>query len=92
MLSLDIGKSGVEKMLNENLIGYPGKREVEINAFGKEIREVAITKSKKGKDAIISIDTRVQKYAYEQINKNRAGSIVVMDIYSGEIISTTADP
>ena len=48
MPSLDIGKSGIEKVLNEKLIGYPGKREIEVNAFGKEIREISKKLSKNG--------------------------------------------
>ena len=31
MLTLDIGKAGIEKLSNESLIGYPGKREIEVN-------------------------------------------------------------
>ena len=38
--SLDIGKSGIEKVSNLELIGNPGKREIEVNAYGKEIREI----------------------------------------------------
>ena len=45
MLSLDIGKTGVEKISNNDLIGYPGKREIEVNAFGREIREISVKNS-----------------------------------------------
>ena len=41
MPSLNIGKTGLEKILNENLIGQPGKKEIEVNAFGREIREIS---------------------------------------------------
>ena len=35
------GKTGVEKFFNKQLIGIPGRREVEVSSIGKEIREVS---------------------------------------------------
>ena len=63
MPSLDIGKAGIEKILNEQLIGYPGKREIEVNAFGKEIREISKQKSIQGQNINISIDLIELKYS-----------------------------
>ena len=62
MPSLDIGKIGIEKISNESLIGYPGKREIEVNAFGKEIREISRNQSRKGSNVIISIDSSLLRF------------------------------
>ena len=62
MPSLDIGKTGIEKISNETLIGYPGKREIEVNAFGRIIREISREHSTKGSTVKISIDLRIQKF------------------------------
>jgi len=92
MLTLDIGKTGIEKITNEQLIGRPGKREIEVNSIGKEIREISRINSEKGKNIKISIDINIQKYAHEQLSKHKAGSVVVMDIDTGEIVSMVSIP
>ena len=40
----------MQKILNENLVGVSGKKEIEINAYGREIREISKQPSKKGID------------------------------------------
>ena len=92
MPTLDIGKTGIEKISNKSLIGYSGKREVEVNAYGRIIREVSKEKSKKGIDVKITIDSRIQKFVHNQLVVHKAGSVVVMDINSGEIISMVSIP
>ena len=49
MPSINIGKTGIEKFFNEDLIGTAGKREIEVNAFGREIREISNQSVKKEK-------------------------------------------
>jgi penicillin-binding protein 2 len=92
MPTLNIGKTGIERILNENLVGVSGKKEIEINAYGREIREISKQPSKKGIDVNISVDLRVQKFAHQEINKYKSGSIVLMNINSGEIISMVSIP
>ena len=92
MPKLNIGTTGLEKYLNEDLIGKAGKREIEVNASGRVIREISSQPSKKGQDFIISIDHRVQQFCYYLLEKHKAGSIVVLDIQSGEIISMVSTP
>ena len=92
MPSLDIGKTGIEKISNETLIGYPGKREIEVNAFGRIIREISRKHSTKGSTVKISIDLRIQKFVHKELSQHKAGSIVVVDIHKGEIISMVSIP
>ena len=92
MPRLDIGKTGLEKFLNEKLIGKAGKKEVEVNAFGKVIREISSIPSKEGQKISISIDSRLQKFLYNELKIHKAGSIVVLDINTGEIISMVSNP
>ena len=89
---LEIGKSGIEKLSNNKIIGHPGKREIEVNAIGRVIREISKEKSIKGENVIISIDLKVQKFVHEQLNQHKAGSVVVLDINTGEIISMVSIP
>ena len=92
MPNLDIGKTGIEKFFNENLIGIAGQREVEVNAKGRLIREISRVSSKKGKDVSISIDMNLQNFTQNELKQFKAGAIVVMDINSGQILSMTSTP
>ena len=92
MPSLNIGKTGMEKFFNQDLIGIAGKREIEVNALGREIREISTHPSQKGKVVNISVDFRVQQFAHKELNNYKAGSIVVIDVNSGEIITMVSKP
>ena len=88
---LQTGKNGLEKSLNESIIGEPGIQRFEVNAFGKRIRELKLIQGKPGKNYKVTIDQEIQKYASELV-KDKAGSICVMDIYTGEIVSMVSCP
>ena len=92
MPTLEIGKTGVEKFFNKQLIGIPGRREVEVSSIGKEIREVSRIESKKGNEIKISLDSDLQKIIYEQIKNKKSASVVVMNVNSGEIVGMLSVP
>ena len=92
MPKLDIGKTGLEKFFNEYLIGKAGNKEVEVNSSGKVIREISIKPSEKGQNISISLDQGLQKKSYLELEKHKAGSIVVLNIKTGEILSMASIP
>jgi len=92
MPKLNIGQQGLEKFFNENLVGKAGSREIEVNSSGRTIREISKQMSEKGDDITLTFDARLQKYLHEQLSNHRAGSIVVMDIASGDILSMASTP
>ena len=92
MPALEIGRTGLEKYFNSSLIGKPGKREIEVNAKGREIREISNIRSIKGEDVNISIDSRIQEFALKQLKKFKAGSIVLLNSNSGEVIAMISSP
>jgi penicillin-binding protein 2 len=89
---LNIGKQGLEKTFNELLVGQPGNREVEVNSSGRIIREISKKLSTKGKELHLSIDSKIQKYLTSRIAEHKAGSIVLLDIETGEILSMVSTP
>ncbi len=88
---LKVGKYGLEKSQEENLIGRYGLKRYEVNASGKRISQVNYIKEKQGKKLRVTIDVEIQKYAQKLLN-NKAGSICIMDIYTGEIITMASSP
>jgi len=92
MPNLDIGKAGMEKFFNLELVGKPGQREVEVNSRGRIIREISLIESKKGSKISLTLDIRLQEYALNLLKSHRAGSIVVMNIQNGEILCMVSTP
>ena len=88
---LRVGKTGLEKSFENDLIGTNAVQRYEINAYGKRVNQLNHFEGKKGKNIILTIDTEIQKFALEVL-KDRAGSISVMDIYTGEIIALHSSP
>ena len=88
---LKVGKTGLEKTFEKELIGTNGIQRYEVNAFGKRIRQLDHTNGVNGKTIQLTIDTEIQKLCNELL-KDMAGSISVMDIYTGEIVAMQSSP
>ena len=86
-----VGKTGLESMLDKNIIGEVGFQRYEVNAFGKRIRQIQIDKGQTGKNYKTTIDLEIQKFASKQI-ANVSGAVCVMDIFNGDIIAMTSSP
>ena len=88
---LKTGKNGLEKSLNEEMIGEPGLQRFEVNAYGKRIKELKFEQGTAGKNYKTTLDIEVQKLASELL-KDKSGSVSVMDIYTGDIIAMVSSP
>ena len=88
---LKIGKTGLEKSFEDQLIGSNGVERYEVNAYGKRIKQIDFQKGEKGKTIKLTIDTEIQKLS-NNLLKGVAGSISVMDIYTGEILAMQSAP
>lgn len=86
-----IGRSGVEKAADDALRGKPGASQVEVNAHGRVIRELSRREGLTGQDVVLSLDMEVQKLAQERL-VGQSGSVIVMDVNTGEIISIVSAP
>ena len=85
------GKIGVEKSLDESLRGILGNKSIEINAVGREIREIKRVESKKGEDVQLTIDSELQEFCYKQL-KGVSGSISVTNVKTGEYLALVSSP
>ena len=82
----------LEKSYEKHLKGTPGKIFSEVNAKGKTIREISIEKSIKGNDLNLTLDLSLQNYAQSQLPRNKKGSIVVISVSDGSILSMNSNP
>ena len=86
-----VGKTGLEKKLDQEIIGKVGFQRYEVNAFGKRIQQVKVDLGKSGKSFKTTLDLDIQKFTAELI-KGKAASVCVMDIYSGDIVALVSSP
>ena len=88
---LKVGKTGLEKSFEDQLIGTNGIERYEVNAYGKRINQVDQIDGLKGNTIKLTLDTEIQKKSAELL-RGMAGSINVMDIYTGDIIAMQSSP
>ena len=88
---MKIGKLGLEKTLENYLIGTNAIQRYEVNAYGKRINQLEYQRGQQGSKIRLTLDTEVQKLSAKLL-LDKAGSISVMDIYTGEIIAMHSSP
>ena len=95
----DQGQEGVELIFQKQLAGQAGSRRVIKDRLGRVVEAVGETVHPvDGKDLQLSIDSKVQFYAYQTLrdavkeHKAKAGSVVVLDAQTGEILALANYP
>jgi cell division protein FtsI (penicillin-binding protein 3) len=95
----DNGQEGVELAFNKDLAGRAGSRRVIKDRLGRIVEDVREqVPPVDGRDLHLSIDSKVQFFAYQKVrdavleHKAKAGSVVVLDVRSGEILALANYP
>ncbi|MEO9102409.1 MAG: penicillin-binding protein 2 [Burkholderiales bacterium] len=95
----DKGQEGVELEFNKELAGRAGSRRVIKDRFGRVVETVGDqVPPLDGQDIQLSIDSKVQFFAYQKLrdavltNKAKAGSVVVLDSVTGEVLALANYP
>ncbi len=86
-----IGKSGLERRLDRELRGAAGASHVEVNAYGRVIRELSKDPGTPGSKVVLTLDMDLQKYATERL-AGEAAAAVVMDIHTGDVLASVSTP
>ncbi len=95
MTNIDgVGIEGVEKAMNDHLAGRNGKKRVVLDGRRRIIENIeSIEDMVPGQPVQLSIDQRIQYIAYKALKtqvyklKAQAGSLIVLDAHSGEILA-----
>jgi cell division protein FtsI (penicillin-binding protein 3) len=95
----NLGQEGVELTFNKDLGGRAGSRRVIKDRLGRVVEDIGeMVPPVDGQDLQLSIDSKVQYFAYEKIketviaNKAAAGSVVVLDVKTGEVLALVNYP
>jgi len=95
----DSGQEGLELAYDGWLKGLPGSKRVLKDRLGRVIENIeSISTPNPGKQLVLSIDRRVQYLAYRELktavnhHKARAGTLVMLDVSTGEIVAVVGQP
>ena len=95
----DAGQEGVELAFNKDLVGRNGVRHVIKDRLGRVVEDIGSTVAPiDGADVQLSIDSKVQFFAYQKLrdsvieNKAKAGSVVVLNAVTGEVLAVANYP
>jgi cell division protein FtsI (penicillin-binding protein 3) len=95
----EAGLEGLEFAYNRSLAGIDGAKRVLVNGRAQVIQNVEVLKAPvEGEDLVTSIDLRVQYLAYRELkaamrdHHARAGTVIVIDIATGEVLAMVNQP
>lgn len=95
----DAGQEGIELMMDAQLSGVPGSKRVLKDRLGRIVENVeSIREPRAGDDLSLSIDRRIQYLAYRELkaavqrNHAVAGSAVMLDVTTGEVLAMVNQP
>ena len=95
----DKGQEGMELAFDKELAGRDGSRRVIKDRLGRVVEDVGeLSPPIDGRDLQLSVDSKVQFFAYQKLrdavlaNKAKAGSVVVLDAQTGEVLALANYP
>jgi cell division protein FtsI (penicillin-binding protein 3) len=95
----DAGQEGLELAFDHWLAGEDGAKRVIQDRYGRIVQNVeSIRPARPGRDLVLSVDLRIQYLAYRELKeairdqRARAGSVVVLDIATGEVLAMVNQP
>ena len=86
-----IGKVGVEAKEEIRLRGSAGNKQIEVNAAGREMRELRRREGKPGANIQLTIDSKLQNYLQARLDGESA-SAVVIDCETGDLVAIGSAP
>jgi penicillin-binding protein 2 len=87
----EVGQFGVEQMFDALIRGTPGKKWMEVDVLGRELKILKVSKPIVGNDLFLTLDLKLQKVADEALGEER-GAIVAMNPRNGEVLAMVSHP
>jgi len=89
-----VGKMGVERSLDNILIGELGEEKVMVNAIGKIVKVLERKEPKKGNSVKLTIDVRFQKIVEDVFKESGhpAGAVILLNASTGEVLALASFP
>jgi penicillin-binding protein 2 len=90
--TVQIGKNGMEKLLEKTLRGRAGAVDLEVNAHGRTIRRIDDRPGIAGKNVTLTLDRMLQNYVQQRLMTERSAAAVVIDVQTGALYALASHP
>jgi len=87
-----LGKNGIEKTYDHVLRGTAGISRYEVNALGREIKQLYRQDGMPGTDLRLTVDLELQRFVHGRIGREESAAAVVLDVHGGEVLALTSVP
>ena len=89
-----VGKLGIERSMDKELLGRLGREEVMVNALGRVLKTIRREEPIKGNSLFLTVDLRMQKIVEEVFLESGqvAGAVVLVNAKTGEILALASFP
>lgn len=90
-----VGRSGIEAQYEDYLRGYDGIKFIEVDSRGIEVGQIyekRPIKAQAGKDLHLTLDAKLQRYAYKILNQYKQAAVIGIDLTDGGIICFISKP
>jgi penicillin-binding protein 2 len=87
-----IGKSGIEKSRDLSLRGIAGTSEIEVNAYGRVVREITNRPGQPGQEAVLGLDMAMQDFVTRRCASEPSVSCVLLDAVTGDVLALVSSP
>ncbi len=87
-----IGKSGVEKSQDVRLRGLAGASEIEVNAYGRVVRELSRRPGQPGEDVVLGLDIAMQQFTARRVERESSIACVLLDAANGDVLAMLSSP
>jgi len=87
-----IGRNGIERVYDLALRGRAGNTQIEVNALGRPIRELARNEGEPGHDIVLTLDAALQEFTAKRLAQEESAAAVVMDVANGDVLAMVSHP
>lgn len=87
-----VGRVGIEREREEVLRGQAGHRRVEVNAVGREMRELSRQEGQAGRNLTLTVDRNLQAFAMARLEGLQSASAVAIEVATGNLLAMASVP
>ena len=87
-----IGKRGIERRFDARLRGKAGNSQVEVNAFGRVIREIRRENGQPGVPLDLTLDAGLQAFTAKRLGRENSAAAVMMNVHNGDVLTMVSTP
>lgn len=86
-----VGKTGIEKTMDQELRGASGGEQIEVNVNGRKIRVLGVVPPRPGNTVVLTLRADLQRICWEAF-REKAGSVIAMDPRDGSVLAMVSKP